>query len=382
MLFFLVHGLIVSSWVSRIASVKSALGLGDGALGLALLGTAIGSVAAVPITGALVNRHGSKFMVQWTSIGFSFALALPALSRDALTLFCGLLVFGAMAGANDVSMNAQGVGTEKLLHSPIMSRFHAMFSIGGIAGASLGGWVASRGISSQAHLAFAAAVLLILANVASRFTLDTRGGAAIPAPMNIRHVPVALLALSAIGFCIFLSEGAIADWTGVYLKQVLRAADGTAAAGYAVFSAAMAVFRLSGDAIAARIGRAWTIRGGSLIATAGLGLVVSTHSIGWAMAGFAAAGAGLSSVIPLVFAGGGRVSSISEGTGVATVSGLGYLGFLAGPPAIGFISQAASLRAGLFVLVVLTAAAALLVSAVESGSRHDSNPLADGPAPQ
>jgi MFS family permease len=190
-------------------------------------------------------------------------------------------------------------------------------------------------------------------------------------------VPTALIALSAIGFCIFLSEGAIADWTGVYLKQVLRASEGSAAAGYAVFSAAMAVFRLSGDAITARIGRGWTIRGGALIAAAGLGLVVTAHSVAWALAGFAAAGAGLSSIIPLVFAGGGRVPPISEGAGVATVSGLGYLGFLAGPPAIGFISQVTSLRAGLFVLVVLSATAAVLVSAVERGSRHGSNPLAD-----
>jgi MFS family permease len=139
----------------------------------------------------------------------------------------------------------------------------------------------------------------------------------------------------------------------------------------------MAVFRLGGDAITARIGRAWTIRGGALIATAGLGLVVAAGSVAWALVGFAAAGAGLSSIIPLVFAGGGRVPSVSEGAGVATVSGLGYLGFLVGPPAIGFISQATSLRAGLFFLVLLSAAAALLVSVVERGSRHASNPLAD-----
>jgi hypothetical protein len=292
-------------------------------------------------------------------------------------LFAALLVFGAMAGANDVAMNAQAVGTEKLSGVPMMSRFHAMFSIGGIAGASLGGLVASRGVSSVAHLALAAAGLLILASSAPRLMLETRTSEALAAGISLRRVPTALIALSAIGFCIFLSEGAIADWTGVYLKQVLRASEGSAAAGYAVFSAAMAVFRLSGDAITARIGRGWTIRGGALIAAAGLGLVVTAHSVAWALAGFAAAGAGLSSIIPLVFAGGGRVPPISEGAGVATVSGLGYLGFLAGPPAIGFISQVTSLRAGLFVLVVLSATAAVLVSAVERGSRHGSNPLAD-----
>jgi len=377
MLCFLAHGLIVSSWVSRIASIKSALRLSDGALGLTLLGTAIGSIAAIPATGALVNRYGSLRMAKWTSIGFSIALVLPALSNDGISLFAALLVFGAMAGANDVAMNAQAVGTEKLLNNPMMSRFHAMFSIGGIAGAGLGGWFASRGISSFAHLAAAAAGLLILAELAPRLMVETRTGGVIPGRVNLRRLPMALLALSAIGFCIFLSEGAIADWTGVYLKQVLRAGEGSAAAGYAVFCTTMAVFRLGGDAITARIGRGWTIRGGGMIAATGLSVVVAAPSVGWALAGFAAAGAGLSSIIPLVFAGGGRVASISEGAGVATVSGLGYLGFLAGPPAIGFISQASSLRAGLFVLVALSAAAAGLVTVVERGSRQGTNPLAD-----
>jgi MFS family permease len=157
----------------------------------------------------------------------------------------------------------------------------------------------------------------------------------------------------------------------------LRASDGSAAAGYALFSATMAIFRLSGDAITARIGRSWTIRGGALIASAGLGVVVAAPSVAWALVGFAAAGAGLSSIIPLVFAGGGRVSSVSEGAGIATVSGLGYLGFLVGPPAIGFVSEATSLRGGLLLLVVLSMLTALLVSAVERGSRHGASPLAD-----
>jgi MFS family permease len=372
-----VHGLIVSSWVSRIAAIKSTLRLSDGVLGLTLLGTAIGSIAAIPVSGALVDRYGSRRMTKWTSIGFSIALVLPALSYDGISLFAALLAFGAMAGANDVAMNAQAVGTEKLSGVPMMSRFHAMFSIGGIAGASVGGLVASRGVSSLTHLAVAATAFLILANLAQRSTVETRTVGAVEAGISLRRLPTGLIALSAIGFCIFLSEGAIADWTGVYLKQVLRASDGTAAAGYAVFSAAMSIFRLGGDTITARIGRAWTIRGGALIAAAGLGVVVLANSVAWALTGFALAGIGLSSIIPLVFAGGGRVPSVSEGAGVATVGGLGYLGFLAGPPAIGFISQATSLRAGLFVLVVLTAIGAVLVSVVENGSRHGSNPLTD-----
>jgi MFS family permease len=142
--------------------------------------------------------------------------------------------------------------------------------------------------------------------------------------------------------------------------------------GYAVFSAAMAVFRLTGDAITLRLGRARVIRCGGSLAAAGLTFALLVPSPYWALAGFAAAGAGFSSIIPLVFAAGGRIPGVGEGAGVATVSGLGYLGFLVGPPAIGFLSELTSLRVGLFLLVALSAAAAAMVGMV---TRTKANPL-------
>jgi MFS family permease len=377
---FLVHGLVVSTWVSRIASVKSALHLGDGALGLALLGTAIGSVTAIPLSGALVVRHGSRLIARCTAAGFCLSLLAIPLAHDTATLFAALLFYGAMAGANDVAMNAQAVATEKLLGRPAISRFHAMFSIGGIAGACAGAFLAGRGVPSAAHLVGAAAVFLAFALTATRLLADTRTRAAARAaasrPARVR-LPVALFALSAIGFCIFLSEGAIADWTGVFLHQVLGAGAGLAPVGYAVFSAAMAIFRLSGDAITLRIGRAATIRSGGAVAAAGLSFALLVHSPYWALAGFAAAGAGFSCIVPLVFAAGGRIPEVSEGAGVATVSGFGYLGFLVGPPAIGFLSEVTSLRVGLSLLVLLSAAAVAMVGLVVRTSGGKSNPFAD-----
>ena len=376
---FLVHGLVVSTWVSRIASVKSALQLGDGALGLALLGTAIGSVTAIPVCGALVVRRGSRSIARWTAAGFCLSLLAIPLAYDTVTLFAALLFYGAMAGANDVAMNAQAVATEKLLGTPTISRFHAMFSIGGIAGAAAGAFLAGRGVASAAHLIWAAVIFLAFALIATPMLADTRTGAIATRAgrPSLRQLPMALFALSAIGFCIFLSEGAIADWTGVYLKQVLNASAGLAPVGYAVFSAAMAIFRLAGDAITLRIGRAATIRYGGGIAAAGLSFALLVHSPYWALAGFAAAGAGFSSIIPLAFAAGGRIPQLSEGAGVATVSGIGYLGFLVGPPAIGFLSELSSLRVGLFLLVLLSVTAAALVSLVVRAAGGKSNPLAD-----
>ena len=377
MITFLVHGLVVSTWVARIVSIKSALRLSDGALGLALLGAAIGSIAATPVCGWLVTRYGSRQTTKWTSVGFCLALVLPALAYDGPSLFVALLLFGMMAGANDVSMNVHAVGVEKLLGTPTMSRFHAMFSLAGLIGAGLGGLVASRAITPLAHMAAAAVIFLAIVGLNAQLAVETSNGISHASAAKPRRLPMALVALSAIGFCIFLSEGAIADWTGVYLKQVLGASEGLAPMGYAAFSAAMFVFRFAGDAIVVRLGRAWTIRLGGMIAAAGLAFAVSVHSPYWALAGFAAAGAGFSSIIPLVFAAGGRIPSVGEGAGVATVTGLGYLGYLVGPPVIGFVSQMTSLRMGLFLLVILSAGAAMLVTAVERGAGRGFNPLKD-----
>jgi MFS family permease len=156
----------------------------------------------------------------------------------------------------------------------------------------------------------------------------------------------------------------MADWTGVYLRQVLSAGPGTAAAGYAVFSAAMAIFRLLGDMITLRLGSVGTVRTGGLVAAAGLCCALCAPSPAWAMPGFAATGAGFSVIVPLVFGAGGRVKGVSPGAGIATVTGLGYFGFLVGPPTIGFTSQVVTLRYALGIVVLLCLLTAKLSSSV------------------
>ena len=363
---FLVHGLAISTWVSRIPSIKSSLHLNDGMFGLALLGSAVGSMIGIPVCGYVVSHYGSRRAATFTSSALCVALVLPAVAFNAWTLFAGLFVFGFMAGSNDVAMNSQGVAIERLMGAPTMSRFHAMFSIGGIVGAAIGGVIASQGISPQIHLPVAGALILAFAMATGPYLMETSPDAKTPSIRpRLHHIPPALLVLSAIGFCIFLSEGAIADWTAIYLRQVLSAGPGLAAAGYAVFSGTMSVFRLLGDSISARLGAAWTIRGGAALAAIGLGSALLVHSPYAALPGIALTGIGYSSIIPLVFAGGGKVKHVGEGAGVATVSGLGYIGFLVGPPAIGFLSQMTTLRIGLAFVVFLSALAASLVSVVE-----------------
>lgn len=359
---FLVHGLVVSTWVSRVAAVKETLRLSDGDLGLALFGGAAGAVTAIPAAGWAVGRFGSRRVSLWSAAGFALSLALLSFAPGLSLLFAALFVYGAMTGANDVSMNAQAVGVEKRAGRPIISRLHAMFSLGGIAGAALGGAAGARGIPPWVHLPAMSLVLLALITLSAKLVPDLReakfsqGGPKLP----LRNLPLPLIALSAIGFCMFLSEGAVSDWTAVYFRQVLGTGEGTAAAGFAVFCASMTVFRLLGDAVTMRLGRTNTIRLGGLIGMAGLSMVVTAASPALALAGFAVTGAGFASIVPLVFAAGGRVKGVSEAAGVATVSGVGYVGFLVGPPLIGFISEMSSLRVGLGLLVALSLVTVLL----------------------
>jgi hypothetical protein len=214
-----------------------------------------------------------------------------------------------------------------------MSRFHGMFSLGGMVGAGIGGIFAARYIPPVIHFGVSALVYVLAIIVVAPLLLPTHDGVqANRDRVSLRRIPRALLALSAIGFCILLSEGAMADWTAVYLRQVLNAGSGIAAAGYSVFSAAMATFRFLGDLITSRLGPARTVRTGGLVAACGM----------------------------IVFGGGGRVQSVSPGAGIATVTGIGYFGFIVGPPAIGFASQVFTLRYALGLVVICCLIASLL----------------------
>ena len=379
---FLVHGLIVSTWVSRIPAIQSGLHLANGVLGLTLLASALGAVSTIPIAGWSVTRYGSKKVTTVASIAFCLSILLPALATNAVSLACTLFVWGALAAAMDVSMNAQGVEVEKAMGNPTMSRFHGMFSLGGMLGAGAGGMVAARGIATLPHFAISGVLNALVVVAIAGLLLDTHvAPAGTEHRLPFRKIPPVLLALSAIGFCILLAEGAIADWTAVYLRQVLHAGPGTAAAGYAVFSAAMAIFRFLGDAVTARLGPLRTLRAGSLVAAAGLLTALCAFSASWSLPGFALAGAGFSVIIPLVFGSGGRVEGISPGAGIATVTGIGYAGFIVGPPAIGFASQLVTLRYALGIVVACCLISALLAKSVERLAHSPSSPDSQPPEP-
>lgn len=358
---FLVHGLVVSTWISRIPAVQSALRLNNFVLGLTLLTSALGALCAIPLAGTAVGRYGSKTVSLWTSLAFCACLVLPSLAENAWTLGFGLFLYGGWAAAMGVAMNAQAVEIETAMGRPTMSRFHAMFSLGAMVGAAIGGVVAARQIAPVRHFAASAAINAVPVLFAARQLLETHDPhKTTEHRLPFRKMPRALVALSAICFCALLSEGAMADWIALYLRQVLNAGQGTAAFGYSVFSAAMATMRLLGDIVTSRLGPMRAVRNGSLVAGTGVVWALCMTKPAWAMPGFGLAGCGFSVIIPLVFGSAGRVKGVASGAGIATVSGIGYLAFIAGPPTIGFLSQVVTLRGALLLVVVCCLTSAFL----------------------
>jgi MFS family permease len=376
LLYFLLHGLIVGTWVSRIPGVQSNLHLSNGVLGVTLLSSAIGAMVCIPVTGFLLTRFGNRRVTGGATAFFAMSLVLPGLAFNAPSLGLALFFFGGLASAMDVSMNAHGVEVENLLGKPTMSRFHGMFSLGAMISAAIGGLTASRGVTPLALFVVSATLYASIAFCIWPLLLKSRPAAhgMKEHRLPISKIPKVLWALSAIGFCILLSEGAMADWTAVYLKQALSSGPGQAAAGYSGFSAAMAIFRFLGDWITARLGAFRTVLWGSLVGAVGLLWSLAVHSPALALPGFAAVGIGFSVIIPLVFGSGGRVPGIHPGAGIATVTGIGYVGFIVGPPTIGFAAQLFTLRYGLGVVVVCCLISAVLSPAIQGLSAGGKQP--------
>ncbi len=364
---FFVNGALLANWVARIPAVQQRLGLSTGALGIALLGMAIGALAAFPVTGWLIAHYGSRRVTTGAALVYGAALPLPGLAPSLPLLMAALIVFGAGNGAMDVAMNAQGVAVEERYGRPILSSFHGLWSIGGFAGALAGGLAAGAGIQPFPHLLGAAVVLLAGALVAARWLAPVPAAARSGAPAFARPTR-ALLGLGVVAFCSALSEGAMADWSAVYLHNALATSAGFAAAGYAGYSLAMTAGRLSGDSLTHRFGPVALVRAGGLLAAVGLGIALILGRSLPAVAGFVCVGAGLSLVAPLVYSRAGRTPGMSAGAALAAVATMGYTGFLLGPPVIGAVAQVISLRGALGLIVVLSIAIAVLARNVGSSA--------------
>lgn len=378
---FFVNGMAAASWFVRIPAVKSGLGLSAGELGLALLSVASGSILTMFAASRLVERFGASGVLMGGAPLLCAGLSLPALAPGLLALCMAGLVLGAGNGLMNVSLNSRASDLEKEYGRPIMPSFHALFSLGGFAASVLGGLVAAAGIGAPVHLP-ATALVLALASAAF-FPLLARDSANRPVAMQsegeetgggVRSLPSpVVLMLGLIGFSVLFGEGAMADWSAVYLRE-LGTTEGVAAAGYALFSLAMAAGRFSGNKLTELLGAASLVRLGGLLAAMGLTVALISGWAPLALLGFGVVGLGFSVVFPLTLSAAGRTGKTPSAS-IAFVSACGYGAFLLGPAVIGFLAELTVLSLALAFVVGLS----VLVAAV-AGAIGDRRKLAEAKA--
>jgi MFS family permease len=370
---FFLNGLLFGGWAARIPAIRDRLALSDGELGVALAFLPIGAIVAMPLAGALAARVGSRRATRLAYAVACVTAGVVALAPSLVALAALALALGVGMGSLDVSMNVHGVTVERRYGRPILSSFHAAFSLGGLAGAALGALAAGAGLDVRVHLAVVAGACGAIGLTWSRrFLPGSADAAGAHDPVFVRP-PRRLWALGALAFACLLIEGASGDWSGVYIKDELGTGPGFAALGFTAFSVTMTLGRIFGDRLVTALGSTRLVRAGGLVAAIGFGGALALSAPAAALIGFACLGAGMSSVIPIVFRAAGQVPGIASGVSLSAVSSVGYLGFVVGPPAIGGIAELIGLPGALAVLVGLAATVAALA--------RTTAPRAAAPAP-
>jgi MFS family permease len=370
---FFAHGLLFASWAAHIPQLKTHLGLTNGTLGLALLGAPLGSVSAMLVSARLLPRFGSKIMVRTCLLGYCVAGPFVGLVGSLPVLFTALFVWGAFQGALDVSMNTQAVAVERARERPLMSGFHASWSIGTLSGAGIGVLGVAIGLSLTTQQLLLAVPALVIAGWLTTWMLpDAASRRVLPTfPSRVRRLSPPVLVLGGIAFASMLCEGASADWASVYLRGApLHTSPAIAGLGYAAFSLTMVIVRLSGNRLLVRFQPRSILPVLAAIATVGFtaGLLGDRTVSG--IAGFACLGVGLGLIVPTVFSAAGRLPGINPGTAIATVSTCGWFGFVCGPPLIGQLASLSSLSVALGVVPVLMAGI-VLATALAPALRDD-----------
>jgi MFS family permease len=364
---FALNGAMFATIFSRLPAIQERTGLSEGALGLALFCAMIGLLASQAVAGALVSRFGSRPLVALGALGYAVGLVPIGLSTSFGALAASLAAVGFSNGLLDVAMNVHGLTVERLLGRPILSTLHAAFSFGALAGSGLGGVVAGLGVAVPAHLAAAAAAGALIVLMAYRYLLARQADAAPEGPL-FAFPGGPLLLVGIFAFCVLMSEGAVNDWAAVYLDNEVGTGEATAATGLAAFSLTMGIGRLFGDRLNERLGPVRLARGGGALAAAGIATALITDVPAVALAGFACAGIGLAGLFPLALRAAAARGS-GEAPSVAAVTACGYLGFLAGPPAIGGLAELLGLNAALVLVVVACLVAAGLGTSVRAPVR-------------
>ncbi|MEU7820147.1 MFS transporter [Catellatospora sp. NPDC049133] len=366
-LLFGLYGVILGTWTARIPAIKHGLRLTDGALSLGLLAFAAGAIIGMQAAGRLVDRHGTARLLLPVVLADGVLLVSPAFAPNLAVLAGCLLAFGTAHGLLNITMNTAAVEVQRAWQAPIMSSFHAVYSVGGFLGAAVGGLCAYAGLAATTTFLLVAAVVAGTGLVAARWRLAPRAVPAAETGSGADGLP-GVTFLGVLVFCCLVGEGAAADWSSVYLRDSLGSTAGFAAAAYAAFSIMMMAGRLVGDRLTARLGAVRLVRFSGLLAAAGLGIALLIGHPVAGVAGFGLLGAGLACIAPQVFSAAGSQDPARAGQAIARVASLGFLGFVVGPLVIGALAELVGLPAALAVPAVLALFVAAAATALRPGA--------------
>jgi MFS family permease len=351
---FFINGFIYANWASRLPRIQELYDANKFLIGVVLFALALGAVVAMPFTGWMIIRNGSRKITLIALILYCAAVPLIPVMPERMVLTVLYFFMGIITGVLDVAMNAQAVMVEQQYKKPIMTSFHAFFSIGMALGAGCGALFASTNLSLFEH--FSIVVLICLAAaIWVRYNLVYDK----PLPDAVHDGPLfrlpnaALVNIGIIAFCCMLGEGSMADWSVKYMEEVVHSDKTLAPFALTAFAAAMTVGRIFGDRVRASIGDPRLIILGGIISTLGVAIVVFFPFEYSVITGCFFVGLGLSSIVPVTYSIAGNTKDLPSGVGLAMVTTVGYSGFLLGPPLIGFISEWKNLRFGLFVVLLL-----------------------------
>jgi MFS family permease len=363
--FFFIAGLTFATWASRIPDIKTQLQLSNGRLGAVLFALPAGLMTSLLFAGWLVSKLGSRKVMIASALLYPAIMVILGLAVNVWQLAFVLFLFGLASNLVNIAMNTQAVDVESMYGRSIMASFHGLWSIAGFTGAAIGTLLVSAGVTPWIHFAIILAVAGILVLFFYKFTLpnDTKKEESHPFFVKPDRY---ILILGLIAFCSMLCEGAMADWSGVYFQNVIKSPKEYITFGYVAFTAAMATGRFIGDGMVSKLGIKKVLQLSATLIATGLFISILFPHLITCVIGFLMVGLGVSSVVPLIYSLAGKSGSMSPELALAAVSSISFLGFLIGPPLIGFIAEAAGLRMSFAVIALIGLCPAILANKVKS----------------
>lgn len=343
-MFYFSMGLCFATWASRIPTIKTALHLGEGALGTILFALPVGQLTMMFFSGKLVTRFGSNRILPFSILMYAFSLTNLGLAQNAWQLGLGLFVFGIFANLTNISVNTQGVYTEGLFKRTIMSSFHGMWSLAGFTGALIGIGMLALELNTYSHFLIVATIMFFLVAFNFKFLIKAKQSVLHQKKKIFRKPDRSLTLLGIIGFCSMASEGVMFDWSGVYFKEIIKVPGALAVLGYTSFMIMMASGRFLGDGLINKFGRIRVMQISGIMISSGLFTAVFFPFLIPSTIAFMFVGLGVSTIVPTLYSIAGKHPTIPTGEALTAVSGVSFLGFLMGPPVIGYIAELLSLR--------------------------------------